>query len=58
MARQLSADDFVSGKLTVAGDEVTIHLELYNVDSDKLIDSRSVGHHVFVSREAFEHTVP
>lgn len=51
MARQLSADDFVSDKLTVAGDEVTIHLELYNVDSDKLIDSLEASVIMYSSAE-------
>jgi hypothetical protein len=37
-ARQLSANDFVSGKLSVAGDEVTVHLELHSVDADQPIE--------------------
>jgi len=38
-AAQLSADDFVTGKLSVEGDEVMIELDLYNVGSDRRIVS-------------------
>jgi TonB family protein len=42
-AGQLSADDFVSGELSVEGDDVTVRLDLYNVDSDQRIDSQEAS---------------